>query len=97
MLYRGIEYSVVQGMERHHWKWAASVSGTKRGDQWVLAILGISITLYVYLEFIIPAKNGQHSLDRFGQPIAPENSITLRFSVFSGLACRAAIVGDLAA
>jgi hypothetical protein len=29
MLYRGIEYSVVQRIERHHWKWAASVSGTK--------------------------------------------------------------------
>ena len=29
MRYRGIEYSVVQGIERHHWKWAATVSGTK--------------------------------------------------------------------
>jgi|SRR5215216_1297543 len=29
MLYRGIEYSVVQGIVRHHWKWAATVSGTK--------------------------------------------------------------------
>jgi len=29
MLYRGIEYSVVQGIIRHHWKWAATVSGTK--------------------------------------------------------------------
>jgi hypothetical protein len=29
MLYRGIEYSVVQGIERHHWKWAATVAGTK--------------------------------------------------------------------
>ena len=29
MLYRGIEYSVVQGIERHHWKWAATVSGTE--------------------------------------------------------------------
>jgi len=29
MLYRGIEYSVVQGIERHHWKWAAAVAGTK--------------------------------------------------------------------
>ena len=29
MLYRGIEYSVVQGIKRHHWKWAATVSGTK--------------------------------------------------------------------
>ena len=29
MLYRGIEYSVVQGIERHHWKWAATVSGAK--------------------------------------------------------------------
>jgi len=29
MLYRGIEYSVVQGIERHHWKWAATVSETK--------------------------------------------------------------------
>jgi hypothetical protein len=29
MLYRGIEYSVVQGIERHLWKWAATVSGTK--------------------------------------------------------------------
>ena len=26
MLYRGIEYSVVQGIERHHWKWAATVT-----------------------------------------------------------------------
>ena len=29
MLYRWIEYSVVQGIERHLWKWAATVSGTK--------------------------------------------------------------------
>ena len=29
MLCRGIEYSVVQGIVRHHWKWAATVSGTK--------------------------------------------------------------------
>ena len=29
MLYRRIEYSVVQGIERHLWKWAATVSGTK--------------------------------------------------------------------
>jgi hypothetical protein len=29
MLYRGIEYSVMQGIERHLWKWAATVSGTK--------------------------------------------------------------------
>ena len=29
MLYRGIEYSVVQGIERHLWKWAATVSGAK--------------------------------------------------------------------
>jgi hypothetical protein len=29
MLYRGIEYSVVQGIVRRHWKWAATVSGTK--------------------------------------------------------------------
>jgi hypothetical protein len=31
MLHRGIEYSVVQGIERHHWKWAATVAGTKMG------------------------------------------------------------------
>jgi len=29
MLHRGIEYSVVQGIVRHQWKWAATVSGTK--------------------------------------------------------------------
>jgi hypothetical protein len=29
MLYHGIEYSVVQGIVRYHWKWAATVSGTK--------------------------------------------------------------------
>jgi len=29
MLYRGIEYSVVQGIVRHRWKWAATVSGTQ--------------------------------------------------------------------
>ena len=29
MLYRGVEYSVVQGIERHLWKWAATVSGIK--------------------------------------------------------------------
>ena len=29
MLYRGIDYSVVQGIERHLWKWAATVSGIK--------------------------------------------------------------------
>jgi hypothetical protein len=28
MLYRGIEYSVVQGIVHHHWKWVATVSGT---------------------------------------------------------------------
>ena len=27
MLYRGIEYSVVQGIERHLWNWAVTVSG----------------------------------------------------------------------
>jgi hypothetical protein len=29
MLYRGIEYSVVQGIVRRQWKWAATVSGIK--------------------------------------------------------------------
>ena len=29
MLHRGIEYSVVQGIVRHQWKWVATVSGTK--------------------------------------------------------------------
>jgi hypothetical protein len=29
MLYHGVEYSVVQGIERHLWQWAATVSGTK--------------------------------------------------------------------
>jgi hypothetical protein len=29
MLYHGIEYSVVQGIVRYHWRWAATVSGTK--------------------------------------------------------------------
>jgi hypothetical protein len=29
MLYRGIECCVVQGIVRHHWKWAATLSGTK--------------------------------------------------------------------
>ena len=33
MLYRGIEFSVVQGIERHLWKWAATVSGTKISGQ----------------------------------------------------------------
>jgi hypothetical protein len=28
MLYRGIEYSVVQGIVHRHWKWVATVSGT---------------------------------------------------------------------
>jgi hypothetical protein len=29
MLYHGIEYSIVQGIVRHRWRWAATVSGTK--------------------------------------------------------------------
>ena len=29
MLFSGIEYSVVQGIERRLWKWAATVSGTE--------------------------------------------------------------------
>jgi hypothetical protein len=29
MLFSGIEYAVVQGIERHLWKWAATVSGTE--------------------------------------------------------------------
>jgi hypothetical protein len=29
MLHCGIEYSVVQGIVRHHWKWVATVFGTK--------------------------------------------------------------------
>ena len=33
MRYRGIEYSVVQGIERHLWKWAATVAGTKISGQ----------------------------------------------------------------
>jgi hypothetical protein len=33
MLYRGIEFSVVQGIERHLWKWVATVSGTKISGQ----------------------------------------------------------------
>jgi hypothetical protein len=33
MLYRGIEYSVVQGIQRHLWKWTATVSGTKISGQ----------------------------------------------------------------
>ena len=31
--YRGIEYSVVQGIERRLWKWAATVAGTKISGQ----------------------------------------------------------------
>jgi hypothetical protein len=33
MLYRRIEFSVVQGIERHLWKWAATVYGTKISGQ----------------------------------------------------------------
>ena len=33
MLYREIEYSVVQGIERRLWKWAATVSGTNISGQ----------------------------------------------------------------
>ena len=33
MLYRGIEFSVVQGIERHLWKWTATVSETKISGQ----------------------------------------------------------------
>ena len=33
MRYRGIEYSVVQGIERRLWKWAATVAGTKISGQ----------------------------------------------------------------
>jgi hypothetical protein len=33
MQYRGIKYSVVQGIERHLWKWAATVSGTNISGQ----------------------------------------------------------------
>ena len=33
MRYRGIEYSVVQGIERHLWKWVATVAGTKISGQ----------------------------------------------------------------
>jgi len=29
MLYRGIKYSVVQGIGRYRWKWAATISGTE--------------------------------------------------------------------
>jgi hypothetical protein len=33
MLYRGIEFSVVQGIERHLWKWTATVSESKISGQ----------------------------------------------------------------
>jgi len=33
MLFSGIEYSVVQGIERRLWKWAAKVSGTELSGQ----------------------------------------------------------------
>jgi hypothetical protein len=33
MLYRGIEYSVVQGIERRLWKWAVTVAGTTISGQ----------------------------------------------------------------
>jgi len=33
MLYRGIEFSVVQGIERHLWKWTATASETKISGQ----------------------------------------------------------------
>jgi hypothetical protein len=33
VLYRGIEFSVVQGIERHLWKWTATVSETKISGQ----------------------------------------------------------------
>ena len=33
MLYRRIEFSVVQGIERHLWKWAATVSGHRLSGQ----------------------------------------------------------------
>lgn len=41
MMYRGIEYSVVQAIEHHLWKWAATVSGTEisgYGRMWDEAI-----------------------------------------------------------
>jgi hypothetical protein len=33
MEYRGIEYSIVQGIERGAWKWSASVAGVVLVDQ----------------------------------------------------------------
>jgi hypothetical protein len=33
MRYRGIEYSVVQGIERRLWKWSATVAGTNISGQ----------------------------------------------------------------
>ena len=46
----------------------------------LLAVLGIGIALYVYLAFPIPAKIDHHSVDRFGQPIEPENAIVFLFA-----------------
>lgn len=33
MQYRGIEYTLVQGIERYVWKWTATVSGIKISGQ----------------------------------------------------------------
>ncbi|NLS69661.1 hypothetical protein E3H11_12190 [Bradyrhizobium brasilense] len=45
----------------------------------LLAFVGISVTLYVYLKFPIPSEIIRHGLDRFGKPLEPENAISYLF------------------
>ncbi|NEV00999.1 hypothetical protein [Bradyrhizobium uaiense] len=46
----------------------------------LLAFVGISVTLYVYLKFPIPSEIIRHGLDKFGKPLEPENAISYLFA-----------------
>lgn len=42
----------------------------------LIALVGISVTLYVYLKCPIPSEIICHGLDKFGKPLEPENAIS---------------------
>jgi hypothetical protein len=67
--------SVSNELARFMWPFAKRV-GIING---LLALVGISVALHVYLNFPIPTEISHHRLDKFGQPVGPESSLSYLF------------------
>ena len=57
------------------WLWSKR-AGITNG---VLALLGISVALYVYCNFPIPVEIPHHGFNRYGEPAGPENALIYLF------------------